>query len=357
MIGLTPATFEEFEREAARGNVVPVVRSVLADLQTPVGAFLRVAEGARHAFLLESVEGGERIARYSFIGADAGADSPRAWRHHARRARRRRDRGAARRARHRLPARLLPRAQARAATGTGADGGRRGRLPRLRRGALVRARARKEFEAGRGARRRGLHVLPHGARLRPRAPADRDHIGRHDGGGGREPRASARTLRRGRRRDRARRGAPGRRSVRARTERRRESRCRRVLEGVSNRTGRARVSRRASLRIKEHIVAGDCYQAVLSQRFSKACGVDPVQIYRALRATQPVAVHVLSAARRRGGRRRLARDAGALSRPASRLPPHRGHAASAARPRPRTGCSARRLRGRREGGGRAHDAR
>ena len=70
MIGLQPATFEEFERETARGNVVPVVRSVLADLQTPVGAFLRVAEGARHAFLLESVEGGERIARYSFLGAE-----------------------------------------------------------------------------------------------------------------------------------------------------------------------------------------------------------------------------------------------------------------------------------------------
>src|SRR5215210_3981571 len=69
MLNLTPATFEEFEQEAARGNVVPVVRSVLADLQTPVGAFLRVAEGARHAFLLESVEGGERIARHSFIGA------------------------------------------------------------------------------------------------------------------------------------------------------------------------------------------------------------------------------------------------------------------------------------------------
>src|SRR5918992_3511174 len=70
MISLQPATFEEFEREAARGNVVPVVRSVLADLQTPVGAFLRVAGGASHAFMLESVEGGERIARYSFIGAD-----------------------------------------------------------------------------------------------------------------------------------------------------------------------------------------------------------------------------------------------------------------------------------------------
>src|SRR5919205_3128692 len=70
---LQPATFEEFERETARGNVVPIVRSVLADLQTPVGAFLRVAGGARYAFLLESVEGGERIARYSFLGADPEA--------------------------------------------------------------------------------------------------------------------------------------------------------------------------------------------------------------------------------------------------------------------------------------------
>ena len=70
MINLQPATFEEFEREAGRGNVVPVVRSVLADLQTPVGAFLRVGGAARYAFLLESIEGGERVARYSFLGAE-----------------------------------------------------------------------------------------------------------------------------------------------------------------------------------------------------------------------------------------------------------------------------------------------
>src|SRR6266568_1759947 len=69
MLDLTPATFEEFERETARGNVVPVVRAVLADLQTPVGAFLRIARDAPHAFLLESIEGGERVARYSFLGA------------------------------------------------------------------------------------------------------------------------------------------------------------------------------------------------------------------------------------------------------------------------------------------------
>lgn len=70
MIDLQPASFEQFEREAARGNVVPVARTVLADLQTPVGAFMRVANDAPYAFLLESVEGGERVARYSFIGAD-----------------------------------------------------------------------------------------------------------------------------------------------------------------------------------------------------------------------------------------------------------------------------------------------
>src|SRR2546423_5671213 len=70
MLNLTPATFEEFEGEAERGNVVPVVRTVLADLQTPVGAFLRIAGEASYACLLESIEGGERVARFSFIGAD-----------------------------------------------------------------------------------------------------------------------------------------------------------------------------------------------------------------------------------------------------------------------------------------------
>jgi anthranilate synthase component 1 len=70
MLDLQPASFEAFEREAREGNVVPVVRSVLADLHTPVGAFMRIAENAPYAFLLESVEGGERIARYSFLGAE-----------------------------------------------------------------------------------------------------------------------------------------------------------------------------------------------------------------------------------------------------------------------------------------------
>jgi anthranilate synthase component I len=51
-------------------NCVPIYREILADLETPVSAYLKVVGHARQGFLLESVEGGERVARYSFIGAD-----------------------------------------------------------------------------------------------------------------------------------------------------------------------------------------------------------------------------------------------------------------------------------------------
>jgi len=50
--------------------VIPVWRTYLADTLTPVSAFLRIREGARSAFLLESVEGGERVGRWSFLGRD-----------------------------------------------------------------------------------------------------------------------------------------------------------------------------------------------------------------------------------------------------------------------------------------------
>ena len=70
MIELTPKTFEDFLSEAQKGNVVPIVRSVLADLHTPVSAFLRIADNAKQAFLFESIEGGETLARYSFLAAN-----------------------------------------------------------------------------------------------------------------------------------------------------------------------------------------------------------------------------------------------------------------------------------------------
>jgi anthranilate synthase component 1 len=61
-------SFEAYERLSAGGGPVPVFREVPGDLKTPVAAFLALAEGAPRAFLLESVIGGERVARYSFLG-------------------------------------------------------------------------------------------------------------------------------------------------------------------------------------------------------------------------------------------------------------------------------------------------
>jgi len=60
----------EVKRLSRFGNVIPVSKSVVADFLTPVSAFLRLREGRRYAFLLESVEGGEKLARYSFLGCD-----------------------------------------------------------------------------------------------------------------------------------------------------------------------------------------------------------------------------------------------------------------------------------------------
>ncbi|HUY13694.1 MAG TPA: anthranilate synthase component I [Terriglobia bacterium] len=77
-----PLTFSQFRKLSKQGNVVPVYRSIVADLLSPVSAFLKLAAPARHSakpsrrraqpnqFLLESVEGGERVGRYTFFGVD-----------------------------------------------------------------------------------------------------------------------------------------------------------------------------------------------------------------------------------------------------------------------------------------------
>jgi anthranilate synthase component I len=63
-------SFEEFARLASQGTFVPVYKEIMADLLTPVSAFLKIAEHSDFAFLLESVEGGEHLGRYSFLGKD-----------------------------------------------------------------------------------------------------------------------------------------------------------------------------------------------------------------------------------------------------------------------------------------------
>ena len=60
--------YKEFSNLAREASLIPVVKSVSADLLTPVSAFLAVAEKEPHAFLLESVERGEQIGRYTFLG-------------------------------------------------------------------------------------------------------------------------------------------------------------------------------------------------------------------------------------------------------------------------------------------------
>ena len=63
-------SFDEFTELARQGTFVPVCKEIMADLLTPVSAFLKIAEHSDYAFLLESVEGGEHVGRYSFLGKD-----------------------------------------------------------------------------------------------------------------------------------------------------------------------------------------------------------------------------------------------------------------------------------------------
>jgi anthranilate synthase component 1 len=63
-------SFEEFRALASQGNLIPLYREIMADLETPVSAFRKIDHGPS-AYLLESVEGGESWARYSFLGSGA----------------------------------------------------------------------------------------------------------------------------------------------------------------------------------------------------------------------------------------------------------------------------------------------
>src|SRR4030066_177061 len=69
-------TLEEVRKLKKDGNLVPVCRDIQADLETPVSAYLKIARG-NYSFLLESVEGGERLARYSFLGTEPSIVMPR----------------------------------------------------------------------------------------------------------------------------------------------------------------------------------------------------------------------------------------------------------------------------------------
>ena len=65
-------TLEEFLKFATQGNLIPVTRRILADLETPLSAYRKI-RGEGESFLFESVEGGEHIGRYSFVGCNPRA--------------------------------------------------------------------------------------------------------------------------------------------------------------------------------------------------------------------------------------------------------------------------------------------
>src|SRR5579859_1526277 len=66
-------SFEDVSRLFERGDLVPVYRALPADLETPVSVYLKLAQAGEASFLLESVEGGENVARYSFLGVNPAA--------------------------------------------------------------------------------------------------------------------------------------------------------------------------------------------------------------------------------------------------------------------------------------------
>jgi anthranilate synthase component I len=70
MNNYTPSSYEKFLQQATQGTVIPVYKRVMADLLTPVAAYLKIERLSPYSFLLESVEGGEKVARYSFLGFD-----------------------------------------------------------------------------------------------------------------------------------------------------------------------------------------------------------------------------------------------------------------------------------------------
>jgi anthranilate synthase component 1 len=281
MLDLQPASFEDFLREAKRGNVVPVVRSVLGDLQTPVGAFLRIADGARYAFLLESIEGGERVARYSFLGVN--------------------------------PEMVV--------RGRGADTiiERNGERETLK-GVRATDFAREYFHDRELARRSGLAPLAGGAVGFLAYEAARwfePVLETNEVGNTETDDAVWMFYRTVLAFDRVRQrveitavvlteeaeGSHERlRQLYERAVEETERIEKLLLESIAPQTQRVESAQQKSSfesnwtrqnfedavrRVQEYIAAGDCYQVVLSQRFSKKVAADPVSIYRALRAMNP----------------------------------------------------------------------
>ena len=343
--------FEQFAAAYAAGRPQVVWTRLIADLETPVSAMLKLADGRPNAFLLESVEGGA-VARPLFahraqarpdlaLPRRQGGDQPRAPASTPDASSRRRT------ARWTVLRALIAESRIDAAARPAADGGRPVRLSRLRHGPAGGAPA--------GRRTRTRSACPTAILLRPTVIAIFDTVEdmitvvtpvRPDAGvdAARRLRPGAGAAGRRRRRLRPQPAAPARRPADAAD----------LPEPTSNMTPEA-VSRAWSRSAKEYIRAGDIFQVVPSQRFQRA-----VPAAARSRSTarcggstpRPSCSFSTSAASRR---RLQPGDPGAAARRQGHHPPARRHPAARrdAGGRPRAG---RRAAGRPEGAGRAPDA-
>jgi anthranilate synthase component 1 len=257
---LTP-DLKAFRAVARPGYAIPIRAEVAADTETPVSAFLKLSRGESHAFLFESVEGGERVGRWSFLGV--GPRRVFTWRPGQRPAPASWLAGALAERRG-LPLQGLPRFAGGWVGWLGYDAVSlfEPRVPLSGPDELgIPAACWMDFDtvvAFDGVRHRA-HVLAE-AFVAERAGVDRAYAD--------AVRRVAQTIRRLQRPL----PRPARRSAAAVTLRPRVSRAR--FEA-------------AVARAREYIRAGDCQQIVVSQRFDAQTDVPPFELYRALRQINP----------------------------------------------------------------------
>ena len=270
-----------FAKRYARGEAQVVWTTLVADLETPVSAFLKIAGSRPLSFLLESVEGGAVRGRYSIIGLEPDV----IWRSVAGRPRSiapRAARAAASRRASEPPLEalraLVAESRDRAARRAAADGRRHLRLSRLRHGPAdgeaAGAQSRSDRPAGRGA---GAADHRRGVRR-----GQRHHHGGHAGASGKGRVGQ----------DRA--GAGERAALRSSSTR---STSRSIMPPPTANAGSLTVLpasnttpaeyERMVQAAKEYIAAGDIFQVVLSQRFEAPFELPPFSLYRALRRVNP----------------------------------------------------------------------
>jgi anthranilate synthase component 1 len=259
-------SYEEYERLSEGGRPVPVFREVPGDLRTPVSAFLSLAARAERAFLLESVLGGERLARYSFLGRDPDSTlEVRGGRVYVCDAEGEREEGEG------LLAVLRSRLLSPPAEVPG--------LPRFTGGAVgyLTYDAARLFERLPDRHEAGAGVVASFAFYR--ALVAFDHV---------RQRLVLIALA-----EPARRSAfDGAQHILDRFEddldwERRPNLARRAEAPAALELTEGDAFRKAVLRAKEHIAAGDIFQVVLSRQHTVDCGTDPFTVYRALRMVNP----------------------------------------------------------------------